>query len=95
MTTTPHLRLRLVSWWWDYVLIVAWLTVVFVLIGIPQLIGWWDFSAIWADHLSPDVAITILAVVPYFLYLVLSEGGGPHATWGKRRAGLVVASRYG
>ena len=35
MTATPPLKLRLISWWWDYLLIVAWLTVVFVLIGIP------------------------------------------------------------
>ena len=95
MTSVPRLGLRLVSWWWDYLLIVAWLAVVFVLVGIPQLIGWWDLSGVWANQLSTDVAITILTVVPYFLYLVLSEGRAPHATWGKRRAGLGVISRSG
>jgi uncharacterized RDD family membrane protein YckC len=32
----------------------------------------------------------VITVVPYFLYLVITESGPAHATWGKRRSHLVV-----
>lgn len=86
---------RVASWWWDYLLIIAWLTAVFLLIGLPQLLGWIDLSPIWTDQTATDVAITILTVLPYFLYLTLTEWRSPHATWGKRRAGIAVIGKDG
>lgn len=78
---------RLLSWWWDYLLILAWLLLVVAVVGVPQLVGWWDLSSVWSNPAAADVAITVLTVVPYFLYLVLTEMRTPHATWGKRRVG--------
>lgn len=86
---------RLLSWWWDYLLILAWLLVVFAVVGVPQLVGWWDLSSVWSNPAAADVAITVLTVVPYFLYLVLTEAGSSHATWGKRRVGLTVRTVEG
>ena len=86
---------RLVSWGWDYLLILGWLLLVFLLIGLPQILGWIDLSPIWTDQNSADVGITILTVLPYFLYLTFTEIGPTHATWGKRRAGIAVADRDG
>lgn len=76
-------------------LIVGWLLIVFLLLGLPQILGWLDLSPVWTDQNAADVGITILTVFPYFLYLVLTELRTPHATWGKRRAGLAVAGRDG
>jgi len=86
---------RLASWWWDYLVILAWLAVVFVLIGLPQILGWFDLSAIWTDQVAGDIAITVLTVLPYFLYLTITEWRPPHATWGKRRAAIAVIGNDG
>lgn len=83
---------RSLSWWWDYLLILAWLVVVFLAVGLPQILGSWDLSSIWSDPVSADLAITLLTVVPYFLYLVVTETSAHHATWGKRRTGLTVTT---
>ncbi len=72
-------------------MIFGWLLLVFVLAGLPQLLGWIDLSPVWTDQNSSDVGITLLTVLPYFLYLFLTEISDRHATWGKRRAGITVA----
>jgi uncharacterized RDD family membrane protein YckC len=86
---------RLLSWWWDYVVILGWLLLLFLVIGLPQLLGWWDLASIWSSPLGTDVAITLLTVLPWYLYLVVTESGSRHATWGKRRAGLRVTGEGG
>lgn len=70
----------------------AWLLAVFVVVGVPTLARWIDLSAVWSRRLAADVAITVLTVVPFLAYLVVTEHGPAHATLGKRRAGLVVTS---
>lgn len=89
---SPSLRDRLRSWGWDYLLILAWLAVVFVIVGIPQLLGWIDLAGIWTDPFYADVAVTVLTVIPYLAYLVVTESGRWQATVGKQRAGLVVST---
>ncbi|MGH3650711.1 MAG: RDD family protein [Acidimicrobiia bacterium] len=86
---------RLASWGWDYLVVVAGLALFFVVVGLPQLLGWWDLSGIWVNQWAADVAITVLTVVPYLIYLVVSEAQDPHATWGKLKAGLRVVGRDG
>ncbi|MGH8912972.1 MAG: hypothetical protein ACRDZM_00460, partial [Acidimicrobiia bacterium] len=49
--------------------------------------GWIDLSSIWADQNTADLAITILTVLPYLLYLTLTEWKTPHATWGSEGRG--------
>lgn len=89
---TGVLRARIVSWGWDYLVVLAWLALVFVVVGIPQLVGWIDLSGIWSRPVATDLAITAVTVVPYLAYLIMTEAGPHRATWGKRRTALVVSS---
>lgn len=89
-TVRPARRLR--SWLWDYLVILVWLAIVLLVIGVPQALGWLDLSAIWSNQIVADVAVTVLTVIPFWRYLVITEAGPSHATWGKRRAGLAVAA---
>jgi uncharacterized RDD family membrane protein YckC len=91
----PPLPIRLLSWWWDYLLILVWLAVVLLVAGLPQLLGWVDLSPVWTDQNAADVGITLLTVLPYLLYLTVTESGAHHATWGKRRVGIAVVGRNG
>jgi uncharacterized RDD family membrane protein YckC len=92
--TAPIAR-RVLSWLWDYLVIMGWLVLVFVVLGLPQILGWVDLSPIWTDQTAADVGITLLTVLPYFAYLYLTESSPVHATWGKRRAGITVRDRGG
>lgn len=89
------LRRRLLSWWWDYLVVLAWLLAVFVVIGLPTLLGWASPEAVWTRPVAADLAVTVLTVLPYLVYLVRTESGPAHATWGKRRGGLVVGAEGG
>jgi uncharacterized RDD family membrane protein YckC len=86
---------RIASWGWDYLLILGWLLLVFLVVGLPQILGWIDLTPVWTNQTSADIGTTILTVLPYFAYLYLSESREPHATWGKRRAGLAVTDAEG
>jgi len=90
-----EIRRRLRSWWWDYLVVLAWLLLVFVAVGLPGLLGWLDLDRIWSRPLTADLAVTALTVVPYYAYLVGTEAAPAHATWGKRRSGLVVTAADG
>lgn len=83
------------SWGWDYLVVLAWLVLVFVAVGVPQLIGWIDLAGVWSRPLTADVAVTLLTVVPYLAYLVTTEAGEAHATWGKQRVGLTLDEHGG
>lgn len=78
------------SWGWDYLVVLGWLSLVFVVVGFPQLVGWIDLAWVWSRPLAADVAVTFLTVVPYVAYLTMTEAGPARATWGKRRAGLTL-----
>lgn len=68
----------------------AWLGLAFVAVGVPQLVGLIDLAWVWSRPLAADVAVTLLTVVPYLVYLTTTEAGKTHATWGKRRVGLAL-----
>ncbi|MBE1603508.1 RDD family protein [Actinopolymorpha pittospori] len=72
---------------WDYLLIVGWLALLagLYLLGLRPL----DRLA-GAPLVVADLAITGLSVVPVWVYLVVTEAGTVQATWGKRRAKLIV-----
>ena len=86
-------RARLLSWSVDYVVILTWLLVVLLVVGVPTLAGWVDLSAVWSRDWAADVAVTVLTVLPYLGYLVVTEAGPRGATWGKRLVGLAVVRR--
>jgi hypothetical protein len=78
------------SWGWDYLVVLGWLSLVFGVVGLPQLIGWIDLEWVWSRPLAAGVAVTLLTVVPYLAYLTMTEAGPARATWGKRRTGLTL-----
>lgn len=88
-------RSRVASWAWDYLVVLAWLALMFVVAGLPQLVGWIDLAWVWSSPVAADVAVTLLTVVPYLAYLTLTEAGPARATWGKRRVGLALHAPEG
>lgn len=80
------------NWAWDYLVILGLIGIVFVVFGLPMLLGWLDLAAIWSDRTLSDVAITVLTVIPTLVYFTATEAGPRHATWGKRKSGLRVAA---
>lgn len=86
-------RARLLSWSVDYVVVLTWLLVVLLVIGVPTMAGWVDLSAVWSRDWAADVAVTVLTVLPYLGYLVVTEAGPWGATWGKKLVGLAVVRR--
>ncbi|MFI7420559.1 RDD family protein [Nonomuraea sp. NPDC049684] len=82
------LRPRLVAAGWDYLVIAAWLTAL-AGVFVPLSRAGAGFGGVGA--LGTDLLITALSVLPLGAYLVGREAGRRQATWGKRRAGLVVA----
>lgn len=91
----PGLGARLRSWWWDYVVVVAWLLALLVVFGGATLVGWIDLGPWASQPVVGDVFVAVLTVVPYLVYLVWTEAGPTHATWGKRRSGLTVRAATG
>jgi uncharacterized RDD family membrane protein YckC len=89
------LRRRLLSWWWDYLVILAWLAFTALVLGLPNAAGWIDLEPVWSRPIAADLALTLITVVPYFGYLVVTERGPAHATWGKRRSHLFVEGADG
>lgn len=68
----------------------AWLSLVFVVVGLPQIVGWIDLAWVWSRPVAADVAVTSLTVVPYLAYLTVTELGPARATLGKRCVGLAL-----
>lgn len=86
---------RLRSWCWDYVAVLAWLLILLVVVGGPYLVGWIDLDPLVSKRVLGEVFIALITVVPFFVYLVWTEIGPAHATWGKRRSGLAVRALTG
>ncbi|MEV7006063.1 RDD family protein [Streptosporangium sp. NPDC051022] len=93
MTGEPGSRARrVVALGWDYLVIVGWLA----LLAVPYLLGVRPFARpADASPIVADLVITVLSVVPVWVYLVVTEAGTAQATWGKRRAGLIVTADGG
>ncbi len=91
----PMMRRRLLSWLWDYLVVIGLLLVVLIVVGVPTLLGWLHLGGVWDNLALSDIAITLLTVLPFLIYLASTESGARHATWGKRRTGLGVFDRNG
>lgn len=86
---TARLRPRLLATLLDYCVVLGWLAVlaaVFVPLYAADLVP-------WRGHV--DLVSFAGSVVPVWLYLTVTEAGARRATWGKRRAGLVVRAPGG
>ncbi|RSM98699.1 RDD family protein [Nonomuraea sp. WAC 01424] len=92
-TGRAALRPRLVAAGWDYLAIAGWLTLLAVVFVPLRLAGAGVFDGL--GLVATDLLITALSALPVGVYLVAGEAGRRRATWGKRRAGLVVATVAG
>lgn len=90
----PRPTARVRSWLGDWLVVAVWLAVLTV---VGLLVG-----QRFADAAGPalpgvvplilaDLAITLITVVPYVVYLSVTESSPRRATLGKRWSGLVVA----
>lgn len=91
----PVARVR--SWLLDWLVVGAWLGVLAVvgLVLRPMLPSGEAGATTLRALLTADVLITAGTVVPYLLYLALTEASPRHATLGKRWADLRVAAADG
>lgn len=98
-TTPPWPRpvARVRSWLLDWLVVGAWLGVLAVL-GLllrPLLPAGEVGTTTGGELLLADLLITVGTVVPYLIYLALTESSARRATLGKRWAGLHVATLDG
>jgi uncharacterized RDD family membrane protein YckC len=93
----PGLVARVRSWLLDWLVVGAWLGVLAV-IGLlvrPLLSPDDGGSTAIRELLVADLLITVATVLPYLLYLVLTESSSRRATLGKRWANLRVVAADG
>ncbi len=81
---------RVLSWLWDYLVVLGVFAADFVFVGVPTLLGWLRLGGVRDDPVLTDVFVTLLTVVPFLAYLAGTESGPHCATWGKRREQLAV-----
>lgn len=94
----PRPTARVRSWLGDWLVVAVWLAVLTVLgLLVGQRFG--DAVGPALPGVVPlvlaDLAITLLTVVPYVVYLSVTESSSRRATLGKRWSGLVVADAQG
>ncbi|WP_258171371.1 RDD family protein [Paenibacillus sp. R14(2021)] len=86
------IRIRMMSFVWDYVIISGYLLLLFGVsfLAKPLLVPLFTTSP-WSGEITGFLLITL----PVYLYFAISEGSKSHATWGKRKMGIVVAGVHG
>ncbi|ANS80683.1 hypothetical protein SGUI_3287 [Serinicoccus hydrothermalis] len=91
----PLARVR--SWLGDWLVIGAWIGVLSLVgaVVVPRLELPGAGAATPRGLLVADLVFTVITVLPWWLYLLLTESSGRRATLGKRWAGLVVAGAAG
>jgi uncharacterized RDD family membrane protein YckC len=83
---------RVIAFFWDYIIILGY---IILLIGVsflarPQLIPLFTTNPLLAE-----ITGFLFITLPVYLYFAVCEGAKSHATWGKRKMGIVVAGIYG
>lgn len=83
---------RIFAFLWDYVIILGYL---FLLYGVSFLAQPILIPLFKASPLSAELTGVLLITLPVYLYFAVSEGSKSHATWGKRKMGIVVVGVHG
>jgi len=78
---------RIIAFLWDYVIILGYLLLLFLLsiFARPFLIPLFTVNS-----LSAEITGFLLITLPVYLYFSICEGGKLHATLGKRKKGIWV-----
>lgn len=80
---------------WDYLVILGWLTVLTLLGFIVRPLLPPVPAGRTLPPLAADAVVLLLTVLPVWVYLTTTESGREQSSWGKRRAGLYVTSATG
>ncbi|MCM3626177.1 RDD family protein [Paenibacillus glycanilyticus] len=83
---------RILAFLWDYVIIAGYIS---FLIGVSFLIRPLLLPLFTTDPILAEITGFLLITLPVYLYFAVCEGSKSHATWGKRKMGLVVTGIYG
>jgi uncharacterized RDD family membrane protein YckC len=87
-----HFRTRIIAFLWDYVIILGY---ILLLIGVSFLARPLVIPLFTTNPLLAEFTGFLFLTLPVYLYFALCEGSKSHATWGKRKMGIVVAGIYG
>jgi uncharacterized RDD family membrane protein YckC len=85
-------RTRIIAFLWDYVIILGY---ILLLIGVSFLARPLVIPLFTTNPLLAEFTGFLFLTLPVYLYFALCEGSKSHATWGKRKMGIVVAGIYG
>lgn len=85
-------RIRIIAFFWDYVVILGY---IMLLIGVSFLIRPLLIPLFTGNPLLAEFTGFLFITLPVYLYFAVCEGSKSHATWGKRKMGLMVAGIHG
>ncbi|OPA78710.1 RDD family protein [Paenibacillus selenitireducens] len=83
---------RIIAFLWDYVIITSY---IILLIGVSFLIRPLLIPLFTINPISAEITGFLFITLPVYLYFAVCEGSKSHATWGKRKVGIVVTGIYG
>lgn len=88
---------RLKAFGFDYLLICGYIFLLtIVTIAVIEISGYLGISLRWPENpILADLMAFVTLVLPVILYFTLQESSPQQATWGKRKAGLLVVSANG
>jgi uncharacterized RDD family membrane protein YckC len=83
---------RLIAFLWDYIIIAGY---IILLIGVSFLIRPLLIPLFTTNPLLAEINGFLFITLPVYLYFAICEGSKWHATWGKRKMGVVVSGING
>jgi uncharacterized RDD family membrane protein YckC len=83
---------RIIAFLWDYVIILGY---IILLIGVSLLARPLVIPLFTTNPLLAEITGFLFITLPVYLYFAVCEGSKSHATWGKRKMGIVVAGIRG
>jgi uncharacterized RDD family membrane protein YckC len=83
---------RIIAFLWDYIIILGY---IILLIGASFLVRPLMIPLFTTNPYLAEITGFMFITLPVYLYFAICEGSKAHATWGKRKMGIVVTGIYG
>lgn len=83
---------RILAFLWDYIIIAGYLL---ALVGLSYLIRPVLTPLFTTNALLAELTGFLFITLPVYLYFAICEGSKSHATWGKRKMGILVTGMNG